>query len=175
MVLGGFHIQKRAIRVARHKQFVFGCSSRWIRVSVGNSPHDVPGLRHQCTAPPVAMHKAVTRMIKILLAVIAAMVVFGIALPSTLSYYDSNTRQQLLGVAAQELAPRASNAEMLDFMRRHTTRFAFDEKYQHQYSGFVPQTKLDRILFDRKVQVVLRVSENSTLVNVEVNVFYTGI
>ena len=121
------------------------------------------------------MHKAVTRMIKILLAVVAIVVACGIALPSTLSYYDSNTRQRLLRVAAQELPPRASDAEMLNFMRRHTTRFAYDDKYRHEYSGFVSQTKLDRVLFDRKVQVVLRVAENSTLLNAEVNVFYTGI
>jgi hypothetical protein len=78
-------------------------------------------------------------------------------------------------MVAQELPPRASDTEMLSFMRQHTTRFAYDDKYRHEYSGFVPQTKLDRILFDRKVQVVLRVSENSTLVNADVNVFYTGI
>jgi hypothetical protein len=121
------------------------------------------------------MHKAVTRLIKIFLAVVAITVVLSIALPSTLSYYDSNTRQKLLRIAAQELPPQASDAEMLNFMRRHTTRFAYDDKYRHEYSGFVPQSKLDRILFDRKVQVVLRVAENSTLVNAEVNVFYTGI
>jgi hypothetical protein len=114
-------------------------------------------------------------MTKILLAAVVIVVVCGIALPSTLSYYDSNTRQKLLRIVAQELPPRASDTEMLNFMRRHTTRFAYDDKYRHEYSGFVPQTKLDRIFFDRTVQVVLRAAENSTLKNADVNVFYTGI
>jgi hypothetical protein len=64
---------------------------------------------------------------------------------------------------------------MEDFMRRHTTRYALDDRYHHEFSGFVPQTKLDRIFFDRKVQLVLKVAENSTYRNAEINVFYTGI
>jgi hypothetical protein len=121
----------------------------------------------------------VTRLFKVFLAIVvagvASIVVLAIALPSGLSYYDSATSKAFLRVAAQELPPRASIGEMDEFMRRHTTRYAFDDRHHHDYSGFLPQTKLDRILFDRKVQVVLIVSENQTFQNAEVRVYYTGL
>src|SRR5258705_94412 len=82
--------------------------------------------------------------------VVATIVVVDIALSSALSYYDSQTRKELLRVAAQELQPRASNREMTEFMRRHTARYALDDEDHHEYSGFVPQTRLDKVLFDRK-------------------------
>ena len=121
------------------------------------------------------MHKTVSRILKVSLAVVAAIVVLDVALSSALSYYDSGARQKLLDIAAQELRPHASNQEMTEFMRRHTARFAFDEKYRHEYSGFIAQTRLDRMLFDRKVQVVLKVGENDTFTNAEVRVYYTGL
>ena len=120
------------------------------------------------------MHKTVSRILKVSLAVVAAIVVLDVGVSSALSYYDSGARQKLLGIAAQELRPHASNQEMTDFMQRHTTRFAFDEKYHHQYSGFVAQTRLDRMLLDRKVQVVLKVGEDDTFMNADVHVDYTG-
>ena len=115
------------------------------------------------------------RFVKLLLAAIAAIVVLDIAFSSVLSYYDAKTRQRLVLVADQELRPHASNQEMLEFLRRHTTRYAFDAMYQHEYAGFVPQTRLDRMLFDRKVQVVLKVDQSGTFMNAEARVYYTGL
>lgn len=119
------------------------------------------------------------RSSKVILAIAvscaALIAVFVLALPTALSYYDSATNKAFLHVTAQELPPRASIKEMDEFMRRHTTRYAFDDRYHHEYSGFLRQTKLDRFLFDRKVQVVLKVNEDQTLKNAEVRVFYTGL
>ncbi len=117
------------------------------------------------------MHDAVTRLFKVVVAIVvssaASIVVLVIALPTGLYYYDSATRKAFVRVAAQELPPHASIREMDEFMRPHTTRYAFDDQYHHDYSGFLPQTKLDRFLFDRKVQVVLKVNEDQTFQNAE--------
>ena len=113
------------------------------------------------------------RAVKILLAVVAAIIVLDVSLSSTLSYYDARTKQKLLLLVAQELRPHASNEEMVNFMRRHTARYAFDEKYHHEYAGFIPQTKLDRMLFDRKAQLVLKVDQNNNLTSAEARIYYT--
>jgi len=96
-----------------------------------------------------------------------------IGLPTAVSYYDARTKDSLLRVVAEELPPRASYKEMTEFMQRHTTRYSFDEKYHHEYGGFVPQTSLDKFLFDRKVLVALKVNEDRTFASAEVRVFYT--
>jgi hypothetical protein len=79
----------------------------------------------------------------------------------------------LLRTVAQELRPHASSEEMDAFMRRHTAMYSLDQKYHHEYAGIVPQTKLDRILFDRQVQVALKVTEDITFEKAEVRVYYT--
>ena len=119
------------------------------------------------------MYKTVTRVLKIFLALVATIIVLNIAVVTACSYYDAHTRKVLLREAAQELPSRASSGEMAEFMRRHTTGYSFDEKYHHEYIGIAPQTSLDRFLFDRKVQVVLKVNEDKTFLNAEVRIFYT--
>jgi len=106
-------------------------------------------------------------------ASVASVVVLVIGLPTGLSYYDSATRKTILRVIAQEVPPRASMREMEEFMRRHTTRYAFDGQHHHDFGGFLPQTKLDSVLFDRKVQVVLNVNEDQTFLSADVRVYYT--
>jgi hypothetical protein len=109
------------------------------------------------------------------LAGVAFIVALAITLPIGLSYYDSETRKAYLRVAVQELPPHASIGEMAEFMRRHTARYALDDRYHHEYTGIVTQTRLDRFLFDRKVQLVLKVNEGKTLQSAEVRVFYTAL
>lgn len=120
-----------------------------------------------------------TRSIKLVLATVlssaALIAFFFVALPIGLNYYDSVTKKKLLDVAGEELPPRASMGKMEEFMRRHTTRFAFDDQYHHQFIGFIPQTELDRFLFDRKVQLVLNVTEDQVFKSAGVQVFYTAL
>jgi hypothetical protein len=92
-----------------------------------------------------------------------------------LSYYDVHTRTEVLRLAARELPPHASLREMTEFMRRHTARYSLDETYQHEYTGIVAQSKVDKLLFDRKVQVVLKVAENHTFQSADARVFYTAL
>ena len=119
------------------------------------------------------MPKIVPLIVKISLGIIAAIIILDLAFGTGMSYYDAHTRDALLRVVAQELPPRASDAQMADFMQRHTTRYAFDDKYHHEFAGFVPQTQLDQFLFDRKVRVALKVNEDRTFREAEIQVFYT--
>jgi hypothetical protein len=92
-----------------------------------------------------------------------------------MSHHDSETQRDLLRVVARELPRGASMGQMTEFMQRHTSRFALDQDDQLQYAGFVPQSRLDRFLSDRKVQIVLKINRASrTFENAEVRVYYTG-
>jgi len=62
---------------------------------------------------------------------------------------------------------------MKTFLERHTTRFALDDRFHHVYGGFLPQTWLDRFLFDRQVQVNLYLDDRHRFKEAEVNVYYT--
>lgn len=98
-----------------------------------------------------------------------------VAVPSVLSYYDYHTKQRLLHIVAQELPPGASAAQMNDFMRKHTARFSLDENYRHEYDGILKQTRIDKLLFDRKVQIVLKLSRAGTLDGADVRIYYTAL
>lgn len=115
------------------------------------------------------------RTAKVVLTLVAVTVAVLGAVPTSLSYYDRQTRTEVLGLAAQELPPHASVREMTEFMRRHTARFSLDETYKREYTGIVAQSKVDKLLFDRKVQVVLKVAEDHTYQSADVRVFYTAL
>ncbi len=100
---------------------------------------------------------------------------FCLSLPIGLSYYDSNTRAELLRTVSQQLQPGASIKQMTDFMQRHTARYSFDNKHRHEFTGILPQTRLDVMLFDRKVQLILRESKDHTFLDADVRVYYTGL
>jgi hypothetical protein len=107
-----------------------------------------------------------------LLGVVALVI---ISFPRMMSYHDSKTRSVLLGMVGRELPHHASMAQMGEFMRRHTARFALDQDDQLRYAGFMPQSRLDRFLADRKVQIILEINKtNRTFENADVRVYYTG-
>lgn len=110
-----------------------------------------------------------------MLKIVAAIVAIIVAIPTSLSYYDGQTRTEVLRLAAQELPPHASVKEMTEFMSRHTARHSLDETYHREYTGIVAQTNLDKFLFDRRVQVVLNVSEDHTYLSADVRIFYTAL
>jgi hypothetical protein len=98
----------------------------------------------------------------------------GVALVTALSIRDSFTQRSVLGVIASELSVGASQDQMTDFLRRHTSRFALDDVYRHEYGGFVRQTALDKLLFDRQVQIVLKLNADGSMKEAEVWVYYTA-
>jgi len=98
-----------------------------------------------------------------------------VALPPAMSKYDSATKDRVLSMVARELPPNATMAEVDVFMRRHTVRYAFDDQRVFEYSGYLPQTGLDRILADREVELILKVNRGSkTFKSAEVIIYYTG-
>lgn len=121
------------------------------------------------------MHKAVKRTLTVLFVMVVAVIVFNLALSSGLSYYDSKARERLMLEIARELPPHPTTAEMSEFMRLHTTRFALNKEPRHEYVGFAPQTKFDRVLFDRKIQIVLALDESGSFRNAEIYIYYTGL
>jgi hypothetical protein len=96
-----------------------------------------------------------------------------LALPSVVSFYDARTRTRLLAVTAGELPVGASMDEMTAFLQRHTTRYAVDVVYHHEYVGVAPRTRVDSMLFDRQVQFVLKLSDARTFANAEIRIYYT--
>jgi hypothetical protein len=111
------------------------------------------------------------------LLVLAVVLMLGLMLAPVscraLAMHDAVTRRETLDAVARELAKGSSLVEMRAFMERHTTRFALDDRFKHEYVGFAPQTWLDRQLFNRQVQVNLFFDENHRFKAAEVNVFYT--
>jgi hypothetical protein len=113
------------------------------------------------------------RAITIFLALLVVVVGLDVGAATVWSYYDARTKQQWLKVIARELPQRASAGEMEGFMRRHTVRYDSPIGFQHEYVGFIRQTKLDQFLLDREVQIVLKVSEANTFQGADVEVIYT--
>jgi hypothetical protein len=115
------------------------------------------------------------RFLRILGVCVALTICAGVALVVVLPLRDSYARRNLLGVITSELRVGASQDQMTDFLRRHTSRFALDDVYRHEYGGYVPQTALDRILFDRQVQIVFKLNADGSMKEAHVWVFYTAL
>jgi hypothetical protein len=97
---------------------------------------------------------------------------FGLSL--ALSIYDARTKESLEKLVQSELRVGASKDEMTRFLSRHTSRYAEGTTYRHTYGGFVPQTECDRRL-GREVRIRFHLNADSTLREMEVEVFYTGL
>jgi hypothetical protein len=115
------------------------------------------------------------RLLKVFVIVIAAGTILYFAFVRSLAYYDSQTRKELMQTVARELRVGASKEEMTEFLHRHTSRFALDEQYKHEYGGFIPQTKWDHFWFERRVQILFKLNSDGTLKDTEIWVFYTGL
>jgi hypothetical protein len=112
---------------------------------------------------------------KSLLCICVGAIVFCVVASGSLWYYDLRTKQNWLLVVAHELPPGSSANQMVYFMQRHTARYAVGEGRNLEYRGFVPQARSDKFLLDRRVQLVLRMSENHTFLSADVRVYYTGL
>lgn len=115
------------------------------------------------------------RLLRIAGVCIALLACAGVALVAVLSIRDSYAQRRLLGVIASEVKVGASKDEMTDFLRRHTSRFALDDVYRQEYGGFVPQTMLDKMLFDRQVQIVFKLDADGSMKEAEVWILYTAL
>lgn len=90
-----------------------------------------------------------------------------------LARHDQNTRRDTLALVAKELPVGASLSDMKAFLERHTARYALDDRFHRVYGGFFPQSRLDKDLFDRAVQIDLHFDEDHRFKSAEVNINYT--
>src|SRR5690349_24670876 len=121
------------------------------------------------------MRKVLARILKWLLLALVGSITFLLAmwfvvLPTGMHYHESHTRDAVLRMVAQELPAGARNKDIAAFMQRHTTRWLVSEFYRG-YAGYLPQTGIDKFLFDRKVLVILKTNNDGTLANTEVRFF----
>lgn len=111
---------------------------------------------------------------RILLTSLLVLVILYIVIPMALSNYDSNSRHRLLMLISRELPQQASIREMDDFMRNWTVSYSLEQNYAFQFGGFLRQTVADRILFDRKVQIILHVNRKTKrFQRADVRIYYT--
>lgn len=115
------------------------------------------------------------RVAKVLLVSVAVLALAFVAAREALVHYDQKTRQELLALAAQEVPTGASLGEMEVFLKRHTTRYALDDTFNHTYGGFLPQTDLDKRLCNRQVQINLKFDAQHKYAGAEVNIYYTSL
>ncbi len=113
------------------------------------------------------------KIVKVLLAVAILACLGLMASCQALALHDRNTREGVLSVVTKELPVGASLSDMERFMQRHTARYALDERFHHSYGGMLPQSRLDKNLFDRQVGVELYFDQNHRFTTAEVNVYYT--
>jgi hypothetical protein len=88
---------------------------------------------------------------------------------------DDDTRTRLLEQVAKELPIGSDERAMQDFMRTHTVSYSLDERFNHQYSGVLPQSWLDRHLSSRKVFLRLKLSAARKFAGAEVVITYRGL
>jgi hypothetical protein len=111
--------------------------------------------------------------VRTLLLLLGALVTLYLAFLFGLSRYDAATKKEWLYRVGQELPPRASMREMDAFMQQHTTGYDLDTSTM-ELGGFLPQSRLDRILMNRKVGIYLKVGiVTTTFKQARIEVYYT--
>jgi hypothetical protein len=113
------------------------------------------------------------KIVKVLLAIVIAVCVALIASCQALALHDRNTRASVLALVHKELPGGASLSDIERFMQRHTARYALDDRFHHSYGGMLPQSSLDKNLFDRQVGVELHFDQAHRFTTADVNVYYT--
>jgi hypothetical protein len=74
-------------------------------------------------------------------------------------------------VAAE--VPLGSDAGVMEaFMRKHAESYSVDDRFNHLYGGLLPQSRLDRILGNRKVIVELQFDSERRFKGSEVLITY---
>ncbi len=111
-----------------------------------------------------------------LLLLMAVPFILIVSCNAALSSYDNSTRQKVLQIVAVEVPPHASMKQMERFMMRHTPgRYSYD-RFNGQWQGLLPQSRLDRTIFFRQVGVHLKVDERTrTFREASAEIYYTSL
>ncbi len=89
-----------------------------------------------------------------------------------LPVYDQRTRARILEQVAAEVPLGSDAAAMEAFLHRHAESYSMDDRFGHLYAGLLPQSRLDRILGNRKIIVRLQFNANKRLMRSEVLITY---
>jgi hypothetical protein len=105
-------------------------------------------------------------LVACIVAVPIACLLFAVAI----SLYDYRTRVTIQHAVTEELPTGASTDQMRHFLERHTDRFSMNAAFRPEVGGFAPRTNLDKWLFDRSVQIVLKLDSQHRFASAEVNI-----
>lgn len=113
------------------------------------------------------------RIVLIAAAALLALVSVGwLGMRFGLASYDQRTRSRILEQVAAEV-PLGSDAGVMEaFMRKHAESYSVDDRFNHLYGGLLPQSRLDRILGNRKVIVELQFDSERRFKGSEVLITY---
>jgi hypothetical protein len=115
------------------------------------------------------------RIIRMLWLALTVFVVAIAASAGVIKIRDSQTRRELMALVNREIAVGSSKEQMTSFLRKHTVRFALDETFKQEFGGFVSQSRLDQMLFNRKVQILFKLSPEGTMQEAQIWVFYSAL
>ena len=94
----------------------------------------------------------------------------------TLHYYlpshDQRTRERILEQVAAEVPLGSDAGTMEAFLRKHAASYSVDDKFDHLYAGVLPQSRLDRILGNRKVIIRMLFDSSGRFKSAEVLITY---
>jgi hypothetical protein len=107
--------------------------------------------------------------------IVAATLIFLALISScqALVIHDQHTRQDLLALVGRELPVGAPLSDVSAFLQSHTARFDLDDRFHYVYAGVLPQSRLDKNLFDRQVRIELHFDKDHRFTTAEVDVDYT--
>jgi hypothetical protein len=121
------------------------------------------------------MRRSLRTILIVLAALFTLLGVAWLGVNSGLAHYDQRTRERILEQVAAEVPLGSDVGVMEEFMRKHTQSYSVDDTFDHLYAGLLPQSRLDRILGNRKVIVRLRFDQNRRFKGSEVLIAYQTI
>lgn len=91
-----------------------------------------------------------------------------------LSAYDRSTEREFTEIVERELSPTSGKDAMEAFMRKHVDSYHLDDRIDFEYAGIRKQSRIDKLLMNRKVQIVLVFDPlTKKYARCQINVFYT--
>ena len=88
--------------------------------------------------------------------------------------HDRRTEQSVRKMISRELRAGATRPQVELFMRQHTPDAWSFDSYGYEFMGLMPQSKLDKMRMDRRVQIRIKMHRGTdTIKRVEVSPSYT--
>lgn len=110
---------------------------------------------------------------KTLAAFATALFVLFFALPEVFRAYEARTRAELLGIVARELPTNATLPETKRFLAGHARVVVSPRFRPNEVIGVMRQSRLDRWMLDRQVQIVIKIDSDGRYSSAEIRFYYT--